>query len=555
MRVDARLPTLVFSGMVSQSNGGSESARNASDGAGAGGQTSGSSVKRLHTPKSHAVCDKLSSALIYSMLVLCPWLFGSTEAWSMFLMNCGAGALWILLCWKWLVRLKTGFRPARWDDQEGPGGRLHSFLSGLMAFLTVVILAFCFVSAWNARATFSDQTLQFTYHDNYIPWLPYSYDAIVTRAYAIRYAALACFFWAFRDWFMTKTKSDRHPVEEEDERGPETFSRSLVPDRRPSGRNKYYKLGSRLRALLWVLSVNGGLLALEGILQRLSGTNDLLWMRRAWWDSPLSSFGPYSYRSNAAEYLNLIWPVSLAFWWITRQNFLLSARSKQARVGQGSHILLLPCTLLMASAPIISSSRGGAFVTVALLAFSLVYFVSHRRVSVSAKLGILVCFVSIVALGGALGWKSLAPRLKGVQAGDLGGRTEIYQNVEELSTQYKLFGTGPGSFASLYYGARKDHSQFWQAFAHNDWLETRMTFGWFGFCVLFAMLVIPWVHWYARRGMPCPDELTVMILFALGGCLAHARFDMPLQIYSILMLVLTLSGILFAVAPARLAGK
>jgi hypothetical protein len=38
---------------------------------------------------------------------------------------------------------------------------------------------------------------------------------------------------------------------------------------------------------------------------------------------------------------------------------------------------------------------------------------------------------------------------------------------------------------------------------------------------------------------------------ALGGCLLHARFDFPLQMYSILLLFLALCAVLFSLSRAE----
>src|SRR5205823_1961818 len=79
-----------------------------------------------------------------------------------------------------------------------------------------------------------------------------------------------------------------------------------------------------------------------------------------------SQFGPYAYRSNAAQYFNLLWPVTLGFWWMLHRS-----------VGSGRHThhLLLLCSAVMAACPIISISRGGALITVGILVLAAFAFV------------------------------------------------------------------------------------------------------------------------------------------------------------------------------------
>src|SRR5262249_5156688 len=132
---------------------------------------------------------------------------------------------------------------------------------------------------------------------------------------------------------------------------------------------------TRLRRFLWLLCINGALLALQGIIQRLDGTGKLLWVLQPQWNKTSDlQFGAFAYRSNAAQYFNLVWPVCLGFWWVLRQAARKS-HFKTNRVGEGPHLLLIPCAVLMAACPVISSSRGGAFVAMMTLLPALVVLV------------------------------------------------------------------------------------------------------------------------------------------------------------------------------------
>ncbi|MCX6930273.1 MAG: hypothetical protein NT154_44750, partial [Verrucomicrobia bacterium] len=79
----------------------------------------------------------------------------------------------------------------------------------------------------------------------------------------------------------------------------------------------------------------------------------------------------------------------------------------------------------------------------------------------------------------------------------------------------------------------------------NDWLETRITFGWIGsglIALAFATVVL---RWFAGGGIHGGRRFVMLMWLALGGCLVHARFDFPFQIYSILFLFLVLCAVLF----------
>jgi hypothetical protein len=171
-------------------------------------------------------------------------------------------------------------------------------MSALLAMVTVGILGYCLVSALNASATYQPHDLSFAYHRHVLKWLPHSLDSASTWSVFWNYLALACVFLALRDWLLGKSEREQQ-AEYVDTAG--SRLNSQMPD--------------RLRRLLWVMAVNGGLLALEGIVQRLEGSGNLLFVLKPGINQTADAqFGPYAYRGNAAAYFNLLWPVCLGFW-------------------------------------------------------------------------------------------------------------------------------------------------------------------------------------------------------------------------------------------------
>lgn len=369
------------------------------------------------------MCDGLTEALIYAMVVFAPWAFGTTERWSISCMNAAGLALGALLVAKGCVRWRTGYRPERWgevwSDPTASGGEQRAesgaprvatpaapaaasaaagrwVIRGLAA-LTVLILAYTLTSALNARATFSWLEDRFEYREC-VRWLPHSYEAASTWRAFWQYLGLAGFFWALRDWLLGKTRRERHRVEEG------ASIQGGVPEPR---------LPERLKRLLWVVCLNGGLLALEGILQRLDGTNKLLWLVEPWLNKTAESqFGPYAYRSNAAQYLNLVWPLGVGLWWTLHRGRRVRAATR--RLGSGSELLLLPLVVLMAAAPFVASSRGGMAVALGnatLLCGVLLGSAGRRRWG--TRLAVVSAFLAALALGAFVGWPYLTKRLVG----------------------------------------------------------------------------------------------------------------------------------------------
>jgi len=169
------------------------------------------------------------------------------------------------------------------------------------------------------------------------------------------------------------------------------------------------------------------------------------------------------------------------------------------------------------------------------------------------KLGLVGFFVLIAGLGIQLGWQKLEPRLRSLLDKDpsVHNRRVIYENARAMAEEHPWFGTGPGTFSTLYQFYRANPEDEWAAMAHNDWLETRITFGWVGTALLLAVLGVLGLKWFVPGGIPTSGVFIACLGISLGGCLLHATFDFPFQILSILTLFALLSAILFCCARHR----
>jgi hypothetical protein len=506
---------------------------------------------RARDVQLYRVCEELTEPLIYFMAVFGPWAFGTTQSWSIWLMNGAGYLLGLLLAGKLAIRWLKGYRPPRWDEGKGrevqsleskvqspetegraQGGMTASGLTAILAWLTVAILGYCLLSAFNARATAHSADLGFTYHDSFIRWLPHSFDSSRSWLAFWTYLGLAFSFWAVRDWLLGKSE-----VEERAERRKS----------QPGGDGSGFFLPARLRRLLWVLAVNGGLLGLEGIAQRLEGSGKLLFLVTPRVNAAADTqFGPYAYRANASQYFNLLWPACLGFWWTLNRSFSFKRKA---------YHLVLVCCGVMAACPIISTSRGGALVTVGiavLAAFLLAvthfllsaHWQQDRRTRTTTLAGLLLFFAGALAFGFALGWKTLKPRMAHIGE-DYEHREEMYERARPMADDYPLFGTGPGTFEPVFQLYRKTTDTYWPAQLHNDWLETRITLGWLGSGLIALALVVVALRWFARGGIHGGRRFIILIWLALAGCLVHARYDFPFQVHSIVFVFLVLCAILF----------
>lgn len=342
------------------------------------------------TPRAHAWCDAATAGLLYFMVVFTPWAFGTTQPWSVAVMNVLAGAVgavWLAKLW---IRRREGYAPARWDEDAGAGARTAT---RLLAGFNLALLAYVLVSALNARATYDPSAREFTWFEP-VRWLPHSYDRAETWKVFLQWLGFSAVFWAARDWLLTKSGSDRR-----EGGAPALFDTDVD-----------FRMPVRLKRLLWVLVVNTALVAVVGICQRLDGTNKLLWLLEPRFNKgAVEQFGPYAYRGNAAQLFNLVWPAALALWVL--HQVARGGRDRQRARWDGPHLLLLPCAMITAAAPIVSSSRGGALLAMALAAASLgLLLFSRRTVSRGMRLLAVGSFAVAAGLGTWLGWEALQAR-------------------------------------------------------------------------------------------------------------------------------------------------
>ncbi len=354
------------------------------------------SVER-HEPAAHRRVDRLSEWLLLGMAVFSPWALAGWPAWSVWTLNGGGYLLGGLLAAKAVIRRRTGYRPVRWNAGQ------PRWAGAALAVLTVLVLLWNLVSALNARAVVDLSTLRAVERGGFIPWLPHSYDAPSTWFHFWTALGLAGVFWSARDWLTQLTRHERH-VRRARGGAPAPGEPAAVLYER---RGPHY-VPRRLRRLLWVLSVNGALLALVGVAGTLRPSENLLGLfphptRRG------GFFGPFWYRNNGAQYLNLLWPVCLALWHAVYLRAVDSG-SFLRRLTSSPALALLPCLLFMTAAPFVTTSRGGTLISglVMLACLPVLVFSAWRR---GWQWGLPVALIPVGAVAGlALAWAPLAER-------------------------------------------------------------------------------------------------------------------------------------------------
>ena len=474
---------------------------------------------RSDEPKLHKYAEKLTEIIIYFMVIFSPWAFGTTENWSIWIMNICSYFLGVLLITKWITRIisKYNLNQNQNNNELNPKhkciGLFNNFLTITSAFFMFLLLGYIITSAINARASFDLTTKEFTYFESFNNNLPFSYNASGTWHLFWQYLGLIILFWATRDWLANAKKS-------------------------PSS----CFLNPRAKRFLFLISINCGILAFEGILQKMYYENTLgkllFSVTPGINSSNTHQFGPFAYRSNAASYLNMIWPISLGLL-IQLSKYKLDY--KGFKFGRNSELILIPSIILIGSSPIISSSRAGSFIMIVILLMAILSLFFLKFHSSSIRYLNLFLITSSIAVAYLFGWEILEERIKTIFSSNLNNRTQIYEITLKMIDEYGFFGSGPGSFEALSLFEIKTTSwgtpASWHSWVHCDYLEFYLTFGKPGCAIIIAIIItialqiLTTLKFTSANGI-----ISFFSIFSLLGLLAHALIDYPLQVYSVLQI-------------------
>lgn len=233
---------------------------------------------------------------------------------------------------------------------------------------------------------------------------------------------------------------------------------------------------SRVRWFLFrVVALAGFVIAVIGMTQKAIGTDTMLWGARLPHEG--NFFAAFRYHGNAASFLNLSWPAALAVW----------IRSRLVHTGRLIVSFDLCVFLVVFGAIFVNSSKVGLIL--GLFGLALAYWRFRRELLVvkTSRSGmvVLIAFililVAIVAVPGFLHvfskWKSLLS-----DGSTLTGRINAYRACLLAIPATGVFGSGAGSFFIVFplYGQSIGVKGFWE-YAHQDWLQTIMEWGWIGF--------------------------------------------------------------------------
>jgi len=280
--------------------------------------------------------------------------------------------------------------------------------------------------------------------------------------------------------------------------------------------------GIQARTLACAISAFGLFVAIFALLQGLSGTTKLYWIRiprlGGW------IYGPYVNHNHYAGLMELLLPVPL---------ILCLTRFSRGWIRTTAMIT----AALMAGTIFLSGSRGGMLaLIVELIVLAMLLLRTQRAPRTVATIGMF--FVVTLGLLVWIGGGKLADRLSSIRTdarSEVSGGTRWNLNKDSfhMATKRPLLGWGLGTFPIVYPQYRTFYTNFYVNEAHNDYLQFLTETGALGFAAVLWFIGSLYRNALRRIQDWTTDLNGAIAVAALLGCtgiLIHSFVDFNLQI-------------------------
>lgn len=299
-----------------------------------------------------------------------------------------------------------------------------------------------------------------------------------------------------------------------------------------------YRTRAQIRRALWTMIGTGTLIALFGIVQRMTWDGRLYWVGP---ESPTdSAFGPFVNRTHFAGLMVVVVPAALAF---------VLARPRAARPAYGSAprwrdrlrawnserrdaTSLLPLlVLVMGGAALVSGSRGGAVaLLVTLVAMALGSLASGARSRLRAT-RLLLAAVLIVLTASWIGrdvlYGTVERLAEEVRRPGESVRVRVWGDALLLWSQFPLRGTGLDTFGVAFPAVRTVRAPVVFEHAESDWIQLLTDTGVLG--LLLAVTAVGAVARVLLRRRP--QGIALAGLVALLGTVVQGigNYNLPIM--------------------------
>ena len=279
---------------------------------------------------------------------------------------------------------------------------------------------------------------------------------------------------------------------------------------------------THIRRLATALVIYGTWMAMFAVLQSLSSTGKLYWLRTPRFGGWI--YGPYVNHNHYAGLMEMLVPVPLVF------AFSRYARGRE-RWAAASAAAFMGATIFL------SGSRGG-MVAFALEVAIFLWFLFRERTGGRAAFLMATFLVISLASIAWIGGSDVTARLSTISANkhsELANdiRLKINRDALHMFAQRPILGWGLGTFETVYPQFRSFYTDLLVDKAHNDYLQLLAETGLLGFAVMIWFLVSA-----LRAALPkirnWPSDVNgavaLAVLIGISGILVHSLVDFNLQI-------------------------
>jgi hypothetical protein len=302
------------------------------------------------------------------------------------------------------------------------------------------------------------------------------------------------------------------------------------------------------RFILLSAAISGVLISVIGIVLKLSGEP---LMRYVWkpMDIDWNDFALYRYHANAGAFLNLTWPLILVF---TRRVYSQPTPLLK-------RIAWTFAALACGSALFLNASK--ASLAIGLLILPWPFSTGLMRMKRRSLFILCACALFIIA-GALFGSSQLAHEAAFQRMTDTAevsasfdGRWAAYEMYLNAVPTVGWFGLGPGLFKIAFpyqISPLGNTSLALRDFAHEDYLQTILEWGWLGslwwFLLIAGGLYRALKTYFRREFFPSKTDRHLVLAGILGVCgtLVQALIDFPLQVPSIRLFFLVLLALCWA---------